>query len=304
MTERMKILIGYDGSECAEAAIDDLKRAGLPRDAQATVVSVAEIWLPTPRSFGGVETHFKEESPDPFDKADALARQAGERLRSFFHNWVVKTEAIAGSPARVLIEKADEWKPDLIVVGSHGRSGLERLILGSVSQKVLSEADCSVRIARGRKVESQKPVRIVIGVDGSPGSDSAVEAVARRWWPAGSEVLAVTTDFVTPTVTSARMVGPLIQWIEEERERMHLAIARAKEKLVHCGLSFSSLVKAGDPKEFLRAEAEDWKADCIFVGAKSQSRIDRFWLGSVSAAVASRAHCSVEAVRAKEMRRG
>ena len=250
-----------------------------------------------------VETHFKEESPDAFEKADALARQAGERLRSSFHSWDVKTEAVAGSPARVLIEKADEWKPDLIVVGSHGRSGLERLILGSVSQKVLSEADCSVRIARGRKIESQKPVRIVIGVDGSSGSDSAVEAVARRWWPAGSEVLAVTADFTTPTLTSAQMVGPLIKWIDEERERIRLAVVRAKEKLVHSGLSFSPLVKAGEPKELLCAEAEDWKADCIFVGAKHQSRIDRFLLGSVSAAVAARAHCSVEVVRSKEMRK-
>jgi nucleotide-binding universal stress UspA family protein len=300
MSEPMKILIGYDGSDCSEAALEDLKRAGLPRDAHATVVSIAEIWLPTPRSFGMVETHFKEESPDPFEKADALARQAGERLRSSFHNWDVKTDVLAGSPARVLIEKADEWKPDLIVVGSHGRSGLERLLLGSVSQKVLSEADCSVRIARGRKVESQKPVRIVIGVDGSPGSGSAVESVAHRWWSAGSEVLAITTDFVTPAVTSARMVGPLIQWIEEERERIRLSIARAKEMLVHSGLSFSSLVEAGDPKEMLCAQAESWKADCIFVGAKSQSRIDRFLLGSVSAAVAARAHCSVEVVRSKD----
>src|SRR5262249_37640966 len=256
MDEPMKILIAYDGSACAEAALDDMSRAGFPREAQARVVSVAEIWLPTPRSFGMVETRFKEESPDPFEKADMLARQAGDRLQSSFRYWDVKTEAIAGSPARVLIEKADEWKPDLLVIGSHGRSGLERLILGSVSQKVLSEADCSVRIARGRKVESQKPVRIVIGVDGSPGSDCGVEAVARRWWPAGSGVLAVTADFTTPTLTSARMIEPLIQWIEEERERIHQAVAHAKEKLVHSGLSFSSLVKAGDPKELLCAEAE------------------------------------------------
>src|SRR5262249_8918547 len=115
---------------------------------------------------------------------------------------------------------------------------------------------------------------------------------------------AVTADFTTPTLTSARMIEPLIQWIEEERERIHQAVAHAKEKLVHSGLSFSSLVKAGDPKELLCAEAEDWRADCIFVGAKSQSRIDRFLLGSVSAAVAARARCSVEVVRSKEMRKG
>ena len=48
MTERMKILIGYDGSDCAEAALDDLKRAGLPESAEAHILSIAEVWLPPP----------------------------------------------------------------------------------------------------------------------------------------------------------------------------------------------------------------------------------------------------------------
>jgi nucleotide-binding universal stress UspA family protein len=59
----------------------------------------------------------------------------------------------------------------------------------------------------------------------------------------------------------------------------------------------SPLIKEGDPKQLLCDEAERWGADCIFVGAKNLSRIDRFLLGSVSAAVAARAHCSVEVVR-------
>ena len=46
--ERMEILIGYDGSDCAEAALDDLKRAGLPPNAEACILSVAEVWLPPP----------------------------------------------------------------------------------------------------------------------------------------------------------------------------------------------------------------------------------------------------------------
>ncbi|HEX9422732.1 MAG TPA: hypothetical protein VF899_05775 [Pyrinomonadaceae bacterium] len=48
MSERMKILIGYKGSDCAEAALDDLKRAGLPPNAEACILSVAEVWLPPP----------------------------------------------------------------------------------------------------------------------------------------------------------------------------------------------------------------------------------------------------------------
>jgi nucleotide-binding universal stress UspA family protein len=57
-------------------------------------------------------------------------------------------------------------------------------------------------------------------------------------------------------------------------------------------------VKDGEPKSLLIAEAESWGADCIFVGARGLGRVERFMLGSVSTAVAARAHCSVEVVRA------
>ena len=63
------------------------------------------------------------------------------------------------------------------------------------------------------------------------------------------------------------------------------------------GLTVSSVIKEGDPKHVLLDEAEQWEADCIFVGARGLSRVARFWLGSVSAAVAARAYCAVEVVR-------
>jgi nucleotide-binding universal stress UspA family protein len=58
-------------------------------------------------------------------------------------------------------------------------------------------------------------------------------------------------------------------------------------------------LKKGDPKQILIEEAESWQADSIFVGAKGMRGIERLLLGSVSAAVAARAHCSVEVVRPK-----
>jgi len=63
------------------------------------------------------------------------------------------------------------------------------------------------------------------------------------------------------------------------------------------GLTVSSVITEGDPKHVLLDEAEHWGADCIFVGARGLSRVERFLLGSVSAAVAARAHCAVEVVR-------
>lgn len=72
-----------------------------------------------------------------------------------------------------MVAQANKYEPDLIVVGSQGRNAVGRLVLGSVSLKVLSEAACSVRVARhtSAKVDDENsPQRIVIGIDGSPDS--------------------------------------------------------------------------------------------------------------------------------------
>ncbi len=297
MNQPMKILFAYDGSECAHAALGDLRRAGLPPDTQVTVISVAEFWLPTPHSIGGVDTQFSESSPTAFEQAEAQALEASQYLRTAFPHWEVSHAAVSGSPARILLEKADAWRPDLIVIGSHGRTALGRFFLGSVSQKVLTEADCSVRIARGRATQAQRPVAILIGMDGSPGAVAAVQAVAARQWPPGSEARLLSAEFSVPAVSANHMIGSVTQWLRDERERIRLASAEAETKLRAAELTVTTVAEVGDPKQLLIAQAEQWEADCIFVGAKKRSRVDRFLLGSVSAAVAARAQCSVEVVR-------
>ena len=116
-----------------------------------------------------------------------MAVEGCERVRASFPGWTVNAEACGESPAWAIVKKADEWKAALIVVGSHALSVAGKLMLGSVSQKVVAEAHCSVRVARGPVSQTRLPVRILIGVDGSPGAEAAVYAVAQRLWPAGSE---------------------------------------------------------------------------------------------------------------------
>jgi nucleotide-binding universal stress UspA family protein len=312
----MKILIAYDGSGCAEAALDDLRRAGLPGDGvEALVIAVAELWLPPPppSSYEIVEAAREAESPadlqEEFAKgspaveaAESLALRAQERLKKNFPGWEVSIEATCGSPAREVTAKADEWQPDLVVVGSHGRNALGRFVLGSVSQKVLTEAHSSVRVARGRVEVEESPVRILLGVDGSPGAEQAVRAVAAREWPAGSEArVVVVDDPLTPT-SIGHLLPPVKKWVEESNATdrawvQNMADAAAGE-LRAAGLAVSAVVKEGDPKRVLLEEAEQWGAGSIFVGSMGfGSRFERFMLGSVSAAVAARAHCSVEVVR-------
>ena len=205
--EDMKILIAYDGSDCADAALDDLQRAGLPAQAEAQIVSVAEVWLPPPPPSSAeiLERAGEVKVPADFKRvysrgcaamkaALALAERASDRVKANFPGWKVFTDASCGSPAWELVFRADEWKPDLVVVGSHGRTALGRFVLGSVSQRVLNEARCSVRIARGRLEESDTPARIIVGIDGSPGCEEAVRSVAVRSWPRHSEVKLILVD--------------------------------------------------------------------------------------------------------------
>lgn len=310
----MKILIGYDGSECADAAIDDLRRAGLPQKVEARILSVAEVWLPPPspddagdhREGSGVAALLEPmyaKAKRALQETEGLVQKARDRVATLFPSWTVTATATYGSPAWELVFMADSWQPDLVVVGSQGLSALGRFVLGSVSQVVLTEAQCSVRVARGRIEESDAPVRIVIGVDGSPLSEAAVREVARRSWPANSEVKLIVVDdplreglvvdddaLREDTETEPRSRG----WAEK--------IVASSAAIFHDqpALAVSTEIIEGNPKRELARAAEDWNADCIFLGSAGASNtIGRFVLGSVSAAVAARAHCSVEVVRKK-----
>lgn len=311
----MKILIAYDGSDCAEAALDDLQRAGLPVEAEAQVISVAEVWLPPPPPSSYEILERAKEVQIPADlkrvyskgcaamkEALALAERATDRVKTNFPGWKVSSDSSCGSPAWELVFRADQWKPDLIVVGSHGRTALGRFVLGSVSQRVLTEARCSVRIARGRVEEPDSAVRIIVGIDGSSGSEEAVRAVAARRWPPNSEVkLILVDDPMVPTIVG-KFIPPLMETIKESNAEDW---ARDKETLARFAAMMSGTeirvlteIRLADPKKELPQAAEEWGADCIFVGSAGFSnRFERFVLGSVSAAVAARAHCSVEVVR-------
>jgi nucleotide-binding universal stress UspA family protein len=295
MNEPMKILIAYDDSEPAKAALEDLKRAGLPKKAEVHVFSVYEGWMPGPGSYAMIEVNFR----DTLHVKNALASagRAVDIVKSSFPEWEVNAEASAGSPASLIVQKADQLTSDLIVVGSHGRSALGRFLLGSVSQRVIHAAHCTVRVSRGRAEEFSKPIRLIVGVDGSQGSSAAVKAVAGRHWPRGTEVRIVHGIPAFPPISPDYMSAEIANWIESEKARVEEMIEISIGELKEAGLIVSPVKRKEDPKYLLLSEAEAWGADCIFVGARGMGALDRFLLGSVSLAVATRAHCSVEVVR-------
>jgi nucleotide-binding universal stress UspA family protein len=187
MRDRMKVLFAYDGSSYADAALDDLRRAGLPRDVEALVVTVGDGLMTPPsrhetytlaltsQKARSVLALAREQASQALEEARVFATKASSRVRSYFPGWEVRAEALVGTPSWELIQKADQSGADLIIVGSQGRSALGRLFLGSVSKKVATEARCSVRVVRGgvEKGDAAAP-RIIVGVDGSPEAERAV----------------------------------------------------------------------------------------------------------------------------------
>ena len=287
MKEIFKLLIGYDGSSCSDAALTDLKRAGLPRRVEAVVVTVAPVFLPPEGEVlddelvspgaAAMVAHSVADARKAVEDAFEIAKQAATRIKSDFPGWEVTIDAQGDSPSWGLIKAAARFDPELIVVGSHGHSSAGgRIIMGSVSLRVLYEASCSVRVARCSDDRRDGPVRIVVGFDGSTASDAAVNSVASRSWPVGTEVRVITArEASTPEERSIRL-----------------------EKLRAGGLLPTEISKDGEPAHVLMEEANEWGADSIFVGTRNLHGFQHLLQGSVSAAVAAHARCSVEVVRA------
>lgn len=312
----MKILIGYDGSESADAALHDLQRAGLPDDAEALIVSVADVMmLPAKANYEIFEQGLtsrrvtsglmlaQKQTARVLLEARALTTRASERVRSYFPGWHVHAEEPAGQPFEELIKKADEWKPDLVVVGSQGHSLTGRLILGSVSKKIVTDSHHSVRVTRGKVGRGDfNPIRLVIGVNGSSEAEHAVRAVGRRLWPDGTEVRIVAVDDGTSPARFAHVLPIATAMIRDENQELattaHRMVEWAEDELSVIGLNVSVAIEKGDPQKVLIDQAQKWDADAIFVGGRRfSSAFERFWLGSVATGLVTKAHCSVEVAR-------
>jgi nucleotide-binding universal stress UspA family protein len=300
-----RLLIAYDGSPCSEWALLDLQRAGFPDASVAEVLTLADFWLPetapdqrpvalTP----GVEKAYAHAAL-ALEEARAVAEHGAAELRSLFPRWQVHAHAHGLTPAWGIVERAHEWRSDVIVMGSHSRSRLQRLLIGSVAQTVLTHVDCAVRIARVRDAGATDPPRILVGVDGSEGAEHALAAVAKRAWPTGTLIrVATSVEFEAMPVSPYRPgASAWLRTLGDGDEAERHILDRAVSTLASVGLRAQPVLLRGSAKDMLLDEATRWPADCIFVGARGLSAIRRLFLGSVSTAISARAPCSVEVIR-------
>lgn len=145
----MKILLAIDGSECSDKAVRHAAAMGWPAGSTVKILSVTELpavptygWALPDDVYSKLLQSAREQSQQVVSKAkQAFCAQESRLLQ-------VTTEVLEGLPKTVILDEAERWEADLIVLGSHGHRGWQRFLLGSVSQAVASHAQCSVEIVR------------------------------------------------------------------------------------------------------------------------------------------------------------
>lgn len=147
----MKILLAVDGSEYAEAAAKSVAERPWPADSEVKIVAAIEPFQPHASELWAMPSGYWDdlESSARQQAKDAIAGAA--RQFDSTPELKIDNEILKGNPKAVIPEEAEAWGADLIVLGSHGYTGLKRMLLGSVSQAVLSHAPCSVEIIHRRE---------------------------------------------------------------------------------------------------------------------------------------------------------
>lgn len=150
-------------------------------------------------------------------------------------------------------------------------------------------------------------MKILLAIDGSTGSDAAVEQILSRPWPSGSEVKIISVAELLTTVTPENFWVPTNYYLQLEQslqEQARTAIERTEARFKKANSPFviSTEIINGVAKDVIVEEAERWGADIIMLGSHGYRGLKKLWYGSVSQAVA--APCTVEIVRAHEAQQG
>jgi len=202
-----------------------------------------------------------------------------------------------GTPQASILSHAEEWKADLIFMGSHGETSAADALLGSITNSVLRHAHCPVLVVRPGKITRQ----IITGTDFSEASWVAVKAAAKE----AARISATLTIVHSLDLIWTPVSYPLLAFggtpIEMSGEQIHelktIAEQRLDEFLKQSHIAAETLVTVGSAGSSLIEIASEKKAQLLVVGTVGRTGLRRALLGSVAEAVARGAPCSVLIVR-------
>ena len=285
----MKVLIAVDESAAAQSVLDVAMAFPLPEEVEASVVSVCPV--PDLHSLASALPAAINEMVDGCrSDAEQVVDQAKQRLVSRFPG--VQTIVESGHPAQSLLKAIHKQHSDLVFIGARGMGTMDRLLLGSVSDRVVRHAHCSVVVVRPQAGHA-RPNHILVAFDNSPGIRKAVELLAQQEHPPETHVRVVS---VLPRSSQFRidMLKPGSDLWMKEQEHVQAGLDWAADQLrPRIPAVTTSLHEADHVAEELLHAAVDFGADMIVVGDTGKNSLERFMLGSVSSQILHHAKCSV-----------
>ncbi len=160
LSREMRILVAADGSEYSVAAIHSLASRPWPKGSVAKVISIPEPFMPL-GEFPYFELREIEElNAAALDDAKRYAVAGAEMLSKAGLTATAETPLPRDSDAREIVKEAEQWQAQLVVLGSHGRRGFDRLTMGSVSEHVAMHSPCSVEVIRVPVTPSSKSGKV------------------------------------------------------------------------------------------------------------------------------------------------
>lgn len=148
----MKVLIATEGSEFSKAAIEKCcSLIDRSADTDVRVIAASKLAVVPAEPFALSAEYIQEIDEESRKRAAEVASRAEQEIRRRVPDIGSKltTTVMSGAPAQVIVDEAEKWGADLIVVGSHGYGFWQRALLGSVSNAVVHHAPCSVLVVRG-----------------------------------------------------------------------------------------------------------------------------------------------------------
>jgi len=274
------IVVPFDASEPAEAAAETAVRVADIVDAEVSILAVAE---PShyPRT-GVVSDDPLPDDPDREDlgthwvqaigRVEAAAADAGVSSR---------TTIEMGAPHERIEAHVDRVGADLVAMGTHGRTGLDRLLLGSVTERALRTLDVPVLAVPGPDAVAAAD-DVLVPTDGSAGSERAAEhacALADACDATVHGLAVVDVQSMATGGTGAIAVPDIVDALEEQRSN---DVERVGEHADAYGLDFESRVMEGTAERAISDYARERDVDLIAMGTHGREGVRRFFLGSVT----------------------
>jgi nucleotide-binding universal stress UspA family protein len=290
------IVVPTDGSECAQRAAEHAREVALAFDAAVHVVSVVDE--------AGASSVFERSGVDEERRAALRedARSAVSAAESVLGEGVeVSSSLLDGHPTEAILGFVADVDANLLVMGTHGRTGVDRYVAGSVTERVLRRADVPVLAVHADDDPTALSAyeNVLVPTDGSDAAAAAFEHALLVAAVGDAAVHALNVVDVA-ALTSGPGASPPTTLLEEFEAAGQTAVEDVAADAREAGIDAQTAVVRGSPGDAVLEYADDHHVDVIVMGTTGRTGIDRYLLGSTTERVLRHARVPVLAVNARD----